>query len=600
MGNFILTNCINKFEKGISDLSNRGLKESSRIKFNNTYFASFHKRGYVNENFVPIDDNSFICCVGTLIFDGFTGQKALKKLFDKFDGNPEDIQYNSTFQGTLIIRKNGETVVFCDKYNVYWTYYTVLGDSFFVSSSLSVTIKSLDKKVLNLDRLLEAIMQRGTIGHKMFYDGVKRLFGNETIIIKSEGLKINRFSYDNNQYDFEKATENEIMNVFSETFLKVIEGLYGAFGNKIGIHQTGGLDSRLILAAFVKLGYKPTLLYGLGNTPLTSQFDDDRKVVEKLSKKFGLKTYFMNWKINGLISVDETIQGFKNFGFNCNENYCNKSWYNEYEQNVVDFANLLLDGHMGETLNIEGEDVIFNGKYPEKFNMDYIFNEYQKVFFNNFSWKSKDKMNAHLYYLQNELKDIVENTFHLPSKDGLMDIKNYQKYWHIRYRPADAHPTNLFNEFFSSLSPLGIPDLHDLVLNIPFHLIKDRGFSIKTIDRWVPEMNSVGVFSRARLAKIENGKIIRAGGKKEELIKSIYNITPNPIRNIYRGVKKTVKPPPSNLKSPMWSFYADNLKNCEVLSEVFDFDKQIGDVRVLATAFIYSKGIETLGYDVLK
>jgi len=483
---------------------------------------------------------------------------------------------------------------------VYWTYYSVIGDSFFISSSLSVTVNVLDKKVLNLDRLLEAIMQRGTIGYKMFYEGVKRIFGNETIIIEPEGLKINSFPYSNNQYDFEKATENEIMDVFSDTFLKTVEGLYAAFGDKIAIHQTGGLDSRLILAAFVKLGYKPTLLYGLGNTPLTSQFDDDRKVVEKLSKKFGLNSYFMNWNINGLVGIDETIKGFENFGFNCNENYCNKSLYNEYEQNVGGFANLLLDGHMGETLNIEREDGIFNGDYPEKFNMDYIFNEYQKVFFNNFSWKSNDKMNSHLDYLQNEYKDIVDNTFHLQNENGLMDLENYQKYWHIRYRPADAHPTNLFNEFFNSLSPLGIPDLHDLVLNIPFHLIKGRSFSIKTIDSWVPEMNSVGVFSRARLAKIENGKIIRTGGKKEELIKSLYNITPNPLRKIYRGVKKTVKPPANNQKSPMWNFYANNLKKCEVLSEVFDFDKQIGDVRVLATAFIYSKGIEALGYDELK
>ena len=106
--------------------------------------------------------------------------------------------------------------------------------------------------------------------------------------------------------------------------------------------------------------------------------------------------------------------------------------------------------------------------------------------------------------------------------------------------------------------------------------------------------------SRARLAKIEDGKIIRTGGKKEEQIKSIFNITPNPIRNIYRGVKKTVRPPVENQKNLMWDFYAEKLKNCEVLSEVFDFDKQKGDVRVLATAFIYSKGIETLGYDELK
>ena len=47
----------------------------------------------------------------------------------------------------------------------------------------------------------------------------------------------------------------------------------------------------------------------------------------------------------------------------------------------------------------------------------------------------------------------------------------------------------------------------------------------------------------------------------------------------------------------MWKFYAFWLSENELLGEIFNFDNQIGDVRVLATTAIYANAIETLGYD---
>jgi predicted acetyltransferase len=376
----------------------------------------------------------------------------------------------------------------------------------------------------------------------------------------------------------------------------MIEGLYKAFGNEIAIHQSGGLDSRLILAGFLKLGYKPKLIYGLGNTPLTSQYNEDKLIIEKISKKYHLSTYLMNWNINGIIDQIQTEDSFSKYGFNCNENYCNGNWYKEYNENIAGIAKLILDGHMGETLNIEGEDGIFHGNYPKEFSMSNIFEVYQGIFFNNYEWRSSDKKKEHIEYLKSEISNLTDKTFNLPHNGDMMDINEYQKYWWIRYRPADAHPTNLFNEFFNSLSPLGISKLHDITLNIPFDLIKNRAFSINMIDKWVPDLNSVGLFSRATLSRIKDGKIIRSGGKKYEILREIHKNTPKPLISAYRAIKKSTVVEEKTVNNPMRDFYINQLEKSE-LNNIFDFSNQKGDVRVLATTYIYWKGIEKLGYD---
>jgi hypothetical protein len=600
MSNFIITNNISKFEKAVSNFTKRGLNESCKFTLGDTHFASFNKRSYVNENYLSISNKNFVACVGTFIYKDSKGKDALTKLYRDFNNNVKEIQEKAIFQGTIIIKKGNDIVVFCDKYNVHWTYYYSINNTFFISSSLKETINALDEKVLIMDRFLEALMQRGTMGNNMFYDGVKKLFGNETIIINNNLLKIDTYLYDINKYDFSQSTEKEIVDTFSEAFLNTIESTYKAFGSEIAIHQSGGLDSRLILSAFLKLGYKPNLIYGTGNSPLTSQYDQDKVIIEKIAKKYELKTYFMNWNINGLIGEIDTIEGFNRYGFNCNENYCNKNWYSEYQNNVGSYGKLLFDGHMGETLNIEGEDSIFNGVYPNAFSMRSIFDEYQKVFFTNFYWKSENKKAEHIEYLRNEHNNLVNGVFEIPHNGDIMDINHYQKYWWLRYRPADSHPTNLFNDFFSSFSPLGTSNLHDITMSIPFNLIKNREFSIKIIDKFAPDLNSVGLFSRAKSSKIKNGKIIRTGGTKMEILRSIHKNTPQPLIDIYRKIKSYSASGAVQPSDPMRDFYINNIEKIGLLNNIFDFKKQKGDVRVLATTYIYLKAVEALGYDKVK
>ncbi len=599
MSNFILTNNQSKFEIAVRRFANRGLVESGRKIFDNMYFASFKKRSIDNENYLSFGEDDFICSVGSFLYKQKVGKPALMEAYDNFNGYPEHLQLDAVFQGTLVIRKNGNVTIVSDKYHVYWTYYFNDNGTYYVSSSLSSVIQALDKRILNVDRFIEAVIQRGSIGKKMFYENVFKLFGNEQISVRDNKFSVTHTEYKLDHYDFSDASTDEIVTEFSELLLGKFQDIYKVFGNEIGIHLSGGFDSRLLLAACLNLGCKPTILYGLGNSPLTSQYSQDKILVEKIRKTFGLNVHYMNWNIDRLIGKDETRANFRKFGFNCNENYCNNSWYKEYTENVGNHVKVLFDGHMGETLNIEAEDNIFGDLIPEEFDMNYIFDEYQKVFFNNFSWRSVKQKSAHEKYLRNELNECV-NIFGLPSRDNKMCKRYYQKYWHLRYRPADSHPTNLFNDFLYSFSPLGIPKLHDFVLDIPFEMIRKRGFSIKTINYLVPELSKIDYFSRAGLIRIEDDKIIRTPGRTYEMLRNIHAKTPSIMINAYRGVKKTIYSKKDIEKTPMWKFYVSWLSKSDLLGKIFDFDKQIGDVRLLATAAIYTDAIEALGYDDVK
>ena len=600
MSNFILTNNKGKFDKSVQRFNDRGLVESDRKSIDNMHFACFKKRSIDNDNYLSFGEDDFICSVGSFVYKGKVGKHALKYAYKRFDGDTDYLQQGTVFQGTLILRKNKNITIISDKYNVYWTYYFNEDGTYYVSSSLSSVIRALDKKTLNVDRFIEAAIQRGNIGKKMFYEHVFKLFGNEQISIRNNIFNVTHTEYRQDIYDFSDASIDEIVKDFSELLLEKFEDIYNAFGNEIGIHLSGGFDSRLLLAACIKLGCKPTILYGLGNSPLTSQYEHDRRLVEKIRKTFGLNVHYMDWNVNGVVGKDETRTNFEKYGFNCNENYCNNSWYKEYSENIGTHVKVLLDGHMGETLNIEAEDSIFGDFIPEAFDMNYLFDEYQKVFFNNFLWRSSEQKSSHEKYLKVEINEIVNNIFKLPNSNNKMNMEFYQKYWHIRYRPADSHPTNLFNDFFYSYSPLGIPKLHDFVLDIPFDMIRKRGFSIKTINYLEPELTKIDFFSRAGQIRIEDEKIVRTQGRAYEMLKKVHNRTPSSIINLYRKVKIKWKSKKDMQKTPMWDFYVSWLSENDLLSSIFDFDKQNGDdVRLLATVAIYADAIETLGYDDL-
>ena len=149
----------------------------------------------------------------------------------------------------------------------------------------------------------------------MFYEGVYRLFGNEIISIDEGGLDVNKVDHINGN-NFSDLSVDSIVQSFSKLLLEKYGQIYKAFGNDIGIHLTGGFDSRLHLAVLLKLGCRPTILYAVGNNSLTSQFNKDKDIVERLVKKFNLKVHYMDWSIDGIVDKEQTRRNVNKYGFN--------------------------------------------------------------------------------------------------------------------------------------------------------------------------------------------------------------------------------------------------------------------------------------------
>lgn len=82
----------------------------------------------------------------------------------------------------------------------------------------------------------------------------------------------------------------------------------------IKINMTGGLDSRLVLAAFLSVGKKPELVYGVGNDYLTNTKNEDLETNKILAKKFNLKLTVLDWTINKGPDIKERYHLYNRYG----------------------------------------------------------------------------------------------------------------------------------------------------------------------------------------------------------------------------------------------------------------------------------------------
>ena len=197
--------------------------------------------------------------------------------------------------------------------------------------------------------------------------------------------------------------------------------------------------------------------------------------------------------------------------------------------------------------------------------------------------------------------NIAKNIFKIPVDIKEIGMQYYQEYWHTRYRPADAHPTNLFNDFMYAYSPLGDAELQDFALKIPFDMITKRGLSIKLIENMMPGLSKVEFFSRAGKIKIVNNKIIRIqGSSMYKLLKFIHKLTPRFLISAYRYFKKMYIAKQPVTRNIQREFYVKWLNNDKLLGGLFDFSKQKGSVRRLATCAIYSDLVNSIRYDKKK
>ena len=284
MAYFFITNKKSLYENTKRNIEETDFKISFDYNTGGDVFAlATHKLMFENVNFA-CDGENFCIATGTCIYNESLDYR---RLLNDFSGDVIRARNNTIGQYGVCIKKGNKISVYgdpCGCYNVY--YWKSEDGSWIVSSSLFHMAKVL-QGLITFDHfsLVERVFYRTLLNGETFFKEICRLRGTESLLIDVLNGKI-----ENKQIKVEFPTGgfNEMVDKIVQSYknnARIVEKVLGT----PTICATGGLDSRIILTAFLSVGVKPTLLYGYGNNIITAPKNEDIIILNKMNKSLGLK-----------------------------------------------------------------------------------------------------------------------------------------------------------------------------------------------------------------------------------------------------------------------------------------------------------------------
>lgn len=265
-----------------------------RISFdytNKIYAVSTHKLLVHNENAFSLNTQDFILVNGTYIYKG---NSDISLLANALRNNIDicEIRKNS-YGNYCVAMKNREHIyVFTEESNCYDVFYYSDGLNWLISTSLADMAKVL-RGCLSINRLnvLEEISRYMIINDETYFNEIKKLGANQFIHIIDGTFCVENLSRTQIR-EFVNIEEN--IQSITSTIKEVALNFYSNYGDP-SLGATGGLDSRMNLAAYLSIGSKPSLAYGFGNSLLAPSMEGDVEIDKQLSESFDLTFTLSEW-----------------------------------------------------------------------------------------------------------------------------------------------------------------------------------------------------------------------------------------------------------------------------------------------------------------
>lgn len=191
-------------------------------------------------------NGKLIASTGTLIYQGKVGKEALEAICD--DIPSKDINFirrQCLGSYMLLVQEGTRMMICCDEMQTYSVYYHSGNDGILVSNNWFY-IQHLIHAQVNENLLLQSIASRTIMDHNTVFEGIYKLMGSECLVYDLENDTLTVKDIGRNEY-------------YSSNTVYTLEGLAELLVNTMsyknqafqdcGIAMSGGLDSRLILAA---------------------------------------------------------------------------------------------------------------------------------------------------------------------------------------------------------------------------------------------------------------------------------------------------------------------------------------------------------------
>ncbi len=274
-----------------------GLRSCGEAATGEVHLRSYSKRAIQNTNFLTLGNTEWICVAGTAMIDSKLGADALPAFYERFaEGGVGAARDAVTGHYAACIRRGDVVTAFTDEQaSIPLFYGSVSGQEHVLTNSLHVAGSVLGVTDYDVNRLLLSCF-RGEMGEDTFLRGVKRLSGARVLEIDlpTRGLRVKRVVVRDASLPPEECTSIESA---VHAYAARVRGVFAQIAAQpsLGLHATGGLDTRTVLAALLDAGAQPLLMFGVGNSILTGTMTHDLKVVEQLARSLGLPHYVMDW-----------------------------------------------------------------------------------------------------------------------------------------------------------------------------------------------------------------------------------------------------------------------------------------------------------------
>ncbi len=483
MGKFYLTNT-HKFDKSASRvIASSGFEKNKKISINKIVLNVFKKKLINHENFFIDRNKNFVAVNGTLIYKEELGKAGLRNLLKEFnDKNISEIRENSIGHYVIIIKKNEQISVFCDKYGLYKVYYFIDEDRFIISNSYFSIVEAIENRELDLFALFEEVINEGCIGRENVFNGMYRLFGNEVLEINcsKNTIKVSRLEYERYPKLFRKNFDNAVRD-YAHKVKYVLSVLSKNFKNN-AILLTAGLDTRTVLAGLNSVNMQYKMMYGISKNPNQITDKEDLEAVKLFSDKYSKELYLMDWNDPcGPREIPDELfykldKGIGLISFT-------KSFLAELEGKIPNYPDLFFDGLFGETLKTRRwlEVQLFKKRISFK----NLVKRYSLSYDLLRLFKDKTVKKEYIDFRVRKLNTLARE-FKINLKNNKFDSDTFNEVRQIIARVTDNHALNIQNDFAFSLSVIGDLSLYEQSFNLPFKFRKDCKFQaklIKTLDR---------------------------------------------------------------------------------------------------------------------
>lgn len=489
MSKFIFTTSQEKTNQSVEVSTKYGYILSGRFDHDKFSYACYYKLAVKNENFLAIG-NDFVSFTGTVIYKDSIGKESLKKIYDDFNGDVNIIRDNMIGNGAFIIKKGDEITIFNDYLSLYYIYYTINNGTLIVSNDLYDVCNLCDNLEADYDNLILRSLIYGVYGGESEIKNVKYLQDCEKITINTvtgkydvQAVNVDWRGYDNLSYEEHVACIGEYMK-------KAAASLVKHFGTP-ALSSTGGLDNRLNLAAFLSIGAKPDLIYGVGNSSMTNTYDEDLNINYIFRDTYGLNLNVISWRNASPINKDwdeyMNIYGYHSVHYSASRDF------NENNKNIKN--KLLLFGCFGEIHRIDDntylDDVNFSDVTIDQYIDLYLLGHYWEK--EQLLFSHKDRIHDHL---KSKLLPLCEKWGINPNK---IKAKEDILLWLERMHRSDNFMPNLMNRHhYCIFLNAQFPVIKHLT-QIPPQIKSKARYQLDLIKYLCPSILEIPIFSRCQI-----------------------------------------------------------------------------------------------------